>query len=256
MAFIVAERYITDARTILILPRLFRWAYYCLLMSRRSRLRQGNAQERVFRMIYESAPWKAQLLKDADIIERWSEKPAANQRRSTLIKKKIFVSAYAIRKLFEAEKLSSDLNSYSVQAEQFTLLPGRKLTWWKTHKFDEIFNLAAPTSLSVSARNLLDTIIHSKVFSECVFSECDLRISGFFVTSEHRDHHLWLVPIECYTKLMRRVGNDYPSVISMAFNPITGEHLSWRGHGDPPRPFATKMTRFSSEVASKAQDMK
>ena len=58
-------------------------------------------------MIRESAPWKAELLRDADLIERWAKKTVASERRSALLERKVFVSAYAIRRLNEAVKISS-----------------------------------------------------------------------------------------------------------------------------------------------------
>ena len=58
-------------------------------------------------MIRESGPWKAELLRDADLIERWAKKTVESERRSTLLERKVFVSAYAIRRLNEAVRISS-----------------------------------------------------------------------------------------------------------------------------------------------------
>ncbi len=68
-------------------------------------------------MIWESYPWKEVLLKDADIIERWCQRHLT-QRGMALIERKIFVSAYAIRKLFEAEKLTTNLDGQSLRCSR------------------------------------------------------------------------------------------------------------------------------------------
>ncbi|MET3585053.1 hypothetical protein ABID21_001155 [Pseudorhizobium tarimense] len=68
--------------------------------------------------------------------------------------------------------------------------------------------MEAPSTCSLNVGDLLDIIVHSKVFSESVYAEGDLRVSGFFVTSDRKDKHLWLVPLTAYTDLMRRIGND------------------------------------------------
>ena len=195
-------------------------------------------------MIHESAPWKAELLKDADMIERWAQKQSASERRSFLIEKKVFISAYAMRRLFEGEKLTSGLNSLSIAAKEFVPLPGRELTWWKTHSFEKVFDLSTPVRHSVGASDLLNVIIHSKLFAECIYDMNDLRCIGFFVTSEKRNDHLWLVPISSYTKLIREVGSDYPSSARIVFDAETGKHFSWRGHGEPPTDVARKMNRI------------
>lgn len=201
-------------------------------------------------MIAESAPWKDQLLKDADLIERWAAKARPSERGSILIERKVFVSAFAMRKLIECEKVSNEIEGRSVRAERFDLQPGQRLDWWTRHSFWEAFNVEAPATCSLGIGDLLDIIVHSKVFSECVYAEDDLRVSGFFVTSDRKDNHLWLVPLAAYTDLMRRVGNDYPSVGSFVFNG-EGKHYSWRGYGEPPVHIAKKMeTMVSKRIES------
>ncbi len=56
-------------------------------------------------MIYESYPWKRDLLRDADIIERWAAKKTDSEYRSMLLEKKVFLSAFVIRKLIEDYKV-------------------------------------------------------------------------------------------------------------------------------------------------------
>lgn len=197
-------------------------------------------------MIAESAPWKEQLLKDADLIERWAAKARQSKRGSILIERKIFVSAFAMRKLIECEKVLSDVEGRTLRPERFDLLPGQKLDWWKRHSFWEAFDMKAPSTCSLSVGDLLDIIIHSKVFSECIYDEHDLRVSGFFVTSDRRDRHLWLVSLKEFTYLMRLMGKDYPSVGRIVFDG-EGKHYSWQGHGEPPVQIAEKMANIVSK---------
>lgn len=196
-------------------------------------------------MIAESAPWKDQLLKDADLIERWANKTQATERGSILIERKVFVAAFAMRKLIECEKVSSDVEGRSLRTERYGLIQGQKLDWWKRHTFWEAFDVEAPSTCALGVGDLLDIIVHSKVFSECVYAEDDLRVNGFFVTSDRKDNHLWLVPIAAYTDLMRRIGNDYPN-FRIAFD-SAGNHYSWRGHGAPPVQVAKKMETMASD---------
>ena len=56
-------------------------------------------------MIWESYPWKNQLIADAAIIKRWASKTQHTQRRSMLIERKVFLAAYIIRKLDDDYKL-------------------------------------------------------------------------------------------------------------------------------------------------------
>lgn len=115
-------------------------------------------------MIHESSPWKDQLLKDADLIDRWTAKARGTERGSILIERRVFVSAFATRKLIECEKVSSDVQGRSIRSERFDLLPGQKLDWWKRHIFWEAFDVEAPSTCALGVGGLLDTIVLSKVF--------------------------------------------------------------------------------------------
>ncbi|HEV7334488.1 MAG TPA: hypothetical protein VGO06_00860 [Bosea sp. (in: a-proteobacteria)] len=70
-------------------------------------------------MIHQSAPWKAHLIRDAHLIERWAAKPNHSERRSFLIERTVFLAAYAMRKLDEDIKLSTDLLSADMPVLRF-----------------------------------------------------------------------------------------------------------------------------------------
>ncbi len=194
-------------------------------------------------MIHESSPWKDLLARDADLIERWAQKPLASVRRSVLIEQKIFMSAYSMRKLFEARKLSSNLNDTCLSAERYARLPDRALTWHNDYRFDEVYDLTTSENCSIGVRDVLNLIIHSRLFVE----SCDhksLRITGLLVTSRKRDASLWLIPIDRYVGLMRSVASDNPTAAILVFDADADEPFSWRGDGRPPPAVRQKMDRF------------
>ncbi|KRE15072.1 hypothetical protein ASE63_17700 [Bosea sp. Root381] len=100
-------------------------------------------------MIHESAPWKAHLVRDARLIERWAAKPKHSERRSFLIERKVFLAAYAMRKLDDGIKLS-DLLTADMQVLRFPPAQGG-FTLRNNHSFDECFDLENPV-LSRSSR--------------------------------------------------------------------------------------------------------
>lgn len=66
-------------------------------------------------MIHESGPWKTNLIRDTALTERWAAKPHHYDRRSFLIERKVFLAAYAMRKLDEDLKSSADLLAADMQ---------------------------------------------------------------------------------------------------------------------------------------------
>lgn len=195
-------------------------------------------------MILESGPWKDQLAKDAGMIDRWAAKTAHTERRWFLIEHKVFLAAYAMRKLIEGKKLSSSFEGSNVKCEVYSLMAGQSPPSWNSGDIDEAYDFSDPVRRSAGAPELLDTIIHSLLFALSVRQ--DETIDGFYVTSDHRSDKLWLISLPVFTKMMRQVAADYPSSVRMVRDPDTGKWIAWQGHGDPPPDVAQKFDRATA----------
>jgi hypothetical protein len=180
------------------------------------------------RMIFESEPWKQDLVRDADILERWGAK-SASAKRSFLLEKKVFTAAYIMRKLWESGKLSSSASGLSIVCVSFKCT--RRMTWLDRWSYWDHYDLDNPTKVSVSLIDLINSVIHSYVFLEA----CDGGSTSFVVTSDRsRNKHLWQFSLSSYTDLMRRLGADFPSTSIMAFDDAAHEWVRWSGDGEPP----------------------
>lgn len=182
-------------------------------------------------MIHESAPWKAHLARDADLIERWAAKPGHSERRSFLLERKVFLAAYAMRKLNDAAKLSSDIlaNSMAVLLYPLTRDGYSEAT---SHRFDEFFDLGAPMRAGLPRRRLLDLLIHSRVFVEVV-SETETVAAFMVTTDKEQGKGLVQVEVAAFVELMRLAANDYPSVIRRTLDG-RGRSRTWTGHDETP----------------------
>jgi hypothetical protein len=58
-------------------------------------------------MIWESGPWKNELLANARLLEQYAKSKRRSERRSFGVERTIFLSTYVMRKLWESGKLSS-----------------------------------------------------------------------------------------------------------------------------------------------------
>lgn len=192
-------------------------------------------------MILESQPWKARLATDADIIERWSSKPSISVRRYTILEQKVFLAAYTIRRLLEANKLSTALRDRAISCLQFPSIPHAKLDLNNNHKLDELYNFAAPSSIVVENNRLVNVIIHSLAFAE-VINE-DKTTAGFLVASDRSRKFLWQVSVLEFTALMRTVSTDWPSKMIRVYDPASDEWLYWLGNGEPPTEFVEQAER-------------
>lgn len=94
-------------------------------------------------MILESSPWKAALARDADLIARWALKPAS-ERRSFIVERKLFLSAYSMRKLSDDQKLSTQTLADQIQV--LVSPPLKSGFSGVSHSADRYFNLEQPVA--------------------------------------------------------------------------------------------------------------
>jgi hypothetical protein len=190
-------------------------------------------------MIYESHPWRLRLAKDADIIDRWAAKKKVTEHRSFLIEQKLFVAAYAMRKLMEARKLPSSFEDRNFDCKTFSAFGNKTIMPWTAHRFDEFYDLDAPSECKLGIKSLLDLLIHSLVFGELLRG--DETVEGFAITSDHKRSNLWFVNLSDFTAIMRRTADDGVSHAVRYWDETVGQWKEWRGNGEPPENFKRYM---------------
>ncbi len=159
-------------------------------------------------MIWESAPWKNGLLKDASLLERWAGKTSRASQRDLIFERKVFLSAYAIRKLFEAEKVCTALHERTVPCFSYPRIDSN-MTVLNWHRLEEHFQWDAERAVRLSATALVNQLVHSLIFMLRV-DEQD-HVDGFLVLSHQgKKRHLFSVGLLDFLELMREVGRDYP----------------------------------------------
>lgn len=181
-------------------------------------------------MIWESSPWKSALAKDADLIARWALKPPS-ERRSFIVERKLFLSAYSMRKLSDDQKLSTRTLADQVEVQ---VSPPLRPGYSGFHlSADLYFDLEHPTARVISWRRILNLMIHSAVFVEVI--DDDGHVTGFMATSE-REQAFGLVRVElaAFLGLIRAAAQDNPSVIRHLWSDAERRWVTWAGDDDPP----------------------
>jgi hypothetical protein len=172
-------------------------------------------------LIWDSAPWKRALLRDAGMLERWAVRKGKPERQGFIFEQKIFLSAYAIRKLFDARKVSDGLLKYTLACKRFQRTK-KEISPLNAHRIDEHYVLDKPQGFKALGRRLLDQVIHSHVF--ILSSNKGGVVDGFFITSDRdKETHLLLVPLAAFCTYMREIGNDFPSRGSWERDSKTGK---------------------------------
>ena len=161
-------------------------------------------------MIWESYPWKEELLRIAERLakkqnqRRWTERTDAN------LEKDVFVGCYAIRKMIEARKLSEPVLSYQVSCATAPLRHGKRVTLYDWHKLDELYDFGQQTTAELALRGLCNQFVHSYVFCP-VFGESGLLDSVAVASDRKRRECVYLIRVSSLIELFRAVGNDDPN---------------------------------------------
>jgi hypothetical protein len=182
-------------------------------------------------MIWESGPWKDELLANVRLLKKL-EPSRRTARREFAIERAVFFSAYIMRKLWEAGKLSSTWKTKRSKCI-YHRPKGRFVDRLNWHRIDELFDLNRPEDASLTAIELCNRLIHSFVF--LMVDGPRKTIAGFFFTSDQtRRRGLWFIEFAEILALMRETGRDYPSSGRMVRHPRTCDWIAWAGHGVPP----------------------
>jgi len=186
-------------------------------------------------MIFESSPWKQQLLRDAGSLKKISKTRLEESNEEVLLtrlERLIFISAYSMRKLHESGKLSTDWTKVKLSCSRFEFVGKSAPTVLDSHKIEAFYDLANPLDVRMPSDDFCDRVVHSFIFSPVVGE--DGCVEGFHLTSDRlRKQCLWLIPLAEVIALVRRTGKDYPSQ-GVWIRTASGELKIWAGNGEPP----------------------
>ena len=199
-------------------------------------------------MIWESGPWKDDLLANARLLKKAGAR-RRTARRSFDIERAIFLSAYIMRKLWEARKLST---AWEMRKIPCILHPPKSrvpdcLNW---HRIDELYKLEIEKMEALTALDFCHRTIHSYIF--IIVEGPRKSISGIFFTSDHSKlRGLWFVSLADVLLLLKETGRDYPSSSRMVRHPKTEEWIVWAGHGEPPKEWTDAESEMIGKSVSK-----
>jgi len=162
-------------------------------------------------VIWDSNSWKRQLAADARYLERAMRDTTWSEDRFTALERRIFVSAYAIRKLMDSQKLSDELEGQPIRCKAYiaTGMPVDVMNW---DRIDQLYDFEKAVPSELSLREYCNQVVHSFVFMLRTTRRSALR--GFFVASERvRKGKLYDLNIKDVIALIRATSDD--DVISM-----------------------------------------
>lgn len=164
-------------------------------------------------MIDDSVPWKNELLRIADRLERRRSQERWTGKTSFLVERDIMVAAFAIRKLIEAHKLSDDVTTHQVAVMQHSL-SGRIPDHMNYHRILDHYDLSSGAEHVLTVSEFCNQIVHS--FNWTVACNESGGLEGLFFSSDRaRRNFVYFAHIDLITELLLKVGYDDIVSISM-----------------------------------------
>lgn len=91
-------------------------------------------------MITDSIPWKEELLRVANRLEKKKFQVRRTERSGFLVERDIMVSAYSVRRLAEAWQVYDQLVGQRLHIRQHALLHGQVPDFWNRYFYWELFD--------------------------------------------------------------------------------------------------------------------
>lgn len=158
-------------------------------------------------MIWDSKPWKSGLMRDALALASF-EIAEGNDEAGANFEKIIFVSALAIRKLLEAQKLTSVTACADVKCCKLPLKSKSVPNLLDWHRIHDFYDGARLESGTVTLKFFVNQIMHSFVFGPFT-EEGNDKVGGFFVASDKdRTRFLYRYDISEVVRVMRLIALD------------------------------------------------
>jgi hypothetical protein len=187
-------------------------------------------------MIWESQPWKVALRQDVRSLRRLADAPVTD-KRTMKYERTLFLAAFSIRKLIEANKLTDRVARINIKCRRIPVLdedriPDR-LNW---HRIEAFYDLSKPEVRSIPLKAFTNQIIHSFIFIPEVQTD-DGQLSGFLVSSDFdRKKCLYQFEFEDILQIIEAVATD-DIVQALWERDANGElQFSAKGQADATKP--------------------
>lgn len=160
-------------------------------------------------MIYESYPWKQDLIRRKNLILKYNTSEYFHKNYDhtyVIIEKAIFYSAFIIRKLIDCGgKLSNEADKYSLNV--FSIRPLKRIDRLHRWPEDDSHDWHNEKKLSVSGKKLCNSLMHSFLFF-IEFNESNVAES-FSVSSDYdKNKFLYRVPLHEWIKYINFIATD------------------------------------------------
>ena len=168
-------------------------------------------------MIWDSVPWKADLLATAKRLETMMRTRRPSERRLMAMEKDVFVGFYAVRKLIEANKVSTATKELNVPVVMYPST-GKATTTMNWHRVDQLFDFSKGRPNAVRLLDLANWVIHSYVYLPMTTSATGPVKSIIVASDRQRNQSIHEIELSSLASIFELVGRDFPVRYTSTYN--------------------------------------
>ena len=174
-------------------------------------------------MIFESEPWREDLLRIASRLEKRYTQKRWSERSFYLLEKEIFLGAFAARKLIESRKVADQVAKSRVEVARYPA-GSEAITLLNQHQFQRLYDLYANKKESLTYRDICNQFIHSSIFAP--FVPFGKALVGVFIVSDRsKSEQLYYMPSVTLIELFRSIGSDLPQRCKVRYDEKKGDYI-------------------------------
>jgi hypothetical protein len=163
-------------------------------------------------LIYESWPWRDELLRVAARLEGRKAQVRWPEQSFYLVERDLMQGAFAVRRLIESFKVPDSVRDSHHRVQTFNRI-GPVPDVWNRYELPELYDMEHPSVAEIPLLVLCNQVIHSWLFV-LSFTEIDRRFDGVFIASDkQRRRSLYFVEIDVIVGMFRTVAEQ--PVVSM-----------------------------------------
>ena len=167
-------------------------------------------------MIYESEPWKEEIIRISDRLERRYNQRQWSERSFFNLEKEVFLGLFSMRKLMESNKVADAVTKQKIELAVYPA-GNKHVTLLNQDKLSELYDLYAGKKEKLTYRDICNQFIHRSIFAP--FTPNGKSLVGFFIASDKvKKKELYYIQLKVIVEILRNVGNDHPSQFKMNFD--------------------------------------
>ncbi len=181
-------------------------------------------------MIWESSYWKNDLLREMDQVNELlslsepqpdEEIDELETRKGVGLEKFMFLSAYIVRKLLEAFKLSDEVEGTKLTIGRYPRIPSSRnvpyydrdpLDFLSAHRIEKFYRLDAPEKVTMNIKGVVNQLVHSFIFVPQLSiskRDCETVFNGVLFNSEKtKGDWLFSLQLQDWQDFIQRVAHD------------------------------------------------